>query len=594
MKLPASNILFELDPSRPVPAHEPAVGSLPAKMLSPSSKRLAPLLCAATLLLSSFGILANGLFNTIYTFPTGGQNGVGPQATLVQGTDGYFYGTTTYGGIYSKGTVFKTTVSGALARLYSFTGGVDGANPAAGLVQASDGYFYGTSYGNDFSTGSAGPYGSVFKISATGKFTTLFTFTYGPAGVNPSAGLVQGTDGYFYGTTCHGGSNYFGTIFKIDTNGMYTNLYSFTNGVDGANPLAGLVQGTDGFFYGTASEGGLDQYGTVFKISSNGVFSSLHSFNGYRDGSNPHAGLVLGSDSNFYGSTYTSPIVQTPNGNFNGTVFKITTDGYFTTLYLFYNNDGGACPSAALVQGSDGNFYGTTSLGGVFPLNWGTIFKITPMGVLNYVYSFTNGIDDWSPVAGLVQGTNGSFYGSATGGAGTLFQLNVFSPPWITTQPLSVSATNGTLASFTVLAAGPGPLRYQWQLNGTNLPNGTGISDNVIDTLSLTAAEADAGGYSVIVANAYGAVTSRVATLTVLGTGPPSPITLQAAPLPTNTWSIDFPTVSGQTYTVQQNADLSTTNWIFYTNLTGNGSTAQFAVPITDAASRFFRVLLPY
>src|SRR5208337_3389753 len=276
-----------------------------------------------------------------------------PQAGLVQGSNGNFYGTTYHGGTNNYGTVFKINTNGGLTSLYSFTGGNDGANPQAGLVQGSDGNFYGTTY-----QGGTNNDGAVFKIRTNGGLSSLYSFTGGNNGANPQAGLVQGSDGNFYGTTYQGGTNNYGTVFKINTNGGLTSLYSFTGGNDGANPQAGLVQGSDGNFYGTTYQGGTNNYGTVFKINTNGGLTSLYSFTGGNNGANPQAGLVQGSDGNFYGTTY-----QGGTNNY-GTVFKIRTNGGLSSLYSFSGGNDGANPQAGLVQGSDGNFYGTTYQGG--------------------------------------------------------------------------------------------------------------------------------------------------------------------------------------------------------------------------------------
>jgi uncharacterized repeat protein (TIGR03803 family) len=186
---------------------------------------------------------------------------------LVQGSDGSFYGTTSMGGANSVGTVFRITPSGSETNLHSFSGSPDGANPLAGLVQGSDGSFYGTTSG-----GGANGGGIVFRISPSGAYTNLHSFGNFPDGVGPNAGLVEGSDGTFYGTTVSGGANSVGTVFRISPSGSETNLHSFGNFPDGANPNAGLVQGGDGSFYGTTKFGGANTNcfsgcGTVFKFS---------------------------------------------------------------------------------------------------------------------------------------------------------------------------------------------------------------------------------------------------------------------------------------------------------------------------------------
>jgi|ERR1039458_8279362 uncharacterized repeat protein (TIGR03803 family) len=194
----------------------------------------------------------------------------------------------------------------------------------------------------------------TFDAQAAIFFTTLHSFQVATNGANPEAGLVQGSDGNFYGTTSAGGAYGYGTVFEITTNGALAILHSFTNGTDGVGPVAGLVQGKDGNFYGTTSAGGVDGDGTVFEITASGVLTGLHSFTGGEDGSQPMAGLVQGSDGNFYGTTSAGDAYG------YGNVFKLTTNGALTTLHSFTNGTDGASPVAGLVQDSNGNFYGTT------------------------------------------------------------------------------------------------------------------------------------------------------------------------------------------------------------------------------------------
>src|SRR5207248_630504 len=178
---------------------------------------------------------------------------------------------------------------------------VDGAVPFAGLVQGSDGNFYGTT-----ASGGAFFQGTVFRMTASGAITVLHSFNsfFSEGGV-PFAGLVQGSDGNFYGTTAFGGAHFKGTVFKIDVTGSLTTLHSFSGSPnDGANPIAGLVQGSDGNFYGTTAFGGAHVKGTVFNIDATGSLTTLHSFSGSPgEGAVPFAGLVQGSDGNFYSTT---------------------------------------------------------------------------------------------------------------------------------------------------------------------------------------------------------------------------------------------------------------------------------------------------
>jgi large repetitive protein len=475
---------------------------------------LVSVLCAAIAIASP----AQTFETPLVSFNGTNAGGSLPQAGLVQGTDGNFYGTTT--GPHF-GTVFKMTPSGTLTTLYSFcsqNGCTDGTVPQAVLVQGTDGNFYGTT-----AIGGANGYGTVFKMTPSGTLTTLYSFcpqTGCTDGKNPQAGLVQGTDGNFYGTTASGGgANNYGTVFKITPSGTLTSLYSFCSQsgcTDGVIPVAGLVQGTDGNFYGTTYYGGAGGAnnvlppgaapgdGTVFKITPSGTLTTLYSFcpqTGCTDGKNPQAGLVQGTDGNFYGTT------SEGGANNYGTVFKITPSGTLTTLYSFCSQGGctdGEAPYAGLIQGTDGNFYGTTLVAGAN--NYGTAFKITPSGTLTTLYSFCSqsGCTDGGYVyAGLVQGTDGNFYGTTEiGGAnndGTVYTLSA-SPP---TGPVITSASSAT---FTVLA--PGSFMFTTTGYPTPalselgaLPSGVTFTDNGNGTGSLagTPASGTAGTYPITI-----------------------------------------------------------------------------------------------
>jgi uncharacterized repeat protein (TIGR03803 family) len=230
-------------------------------------------------------------FKTLVGFDS--TDGVGPYLmSLVQDRDRNFYGTTQYGGANGQGVVFKITAGGKLTTLYNFcpqTNCTDGMQPNAGLVLGTDGNFYGTTYYGG--AGCAYPgCGTAFKITPNGKLTTLHSFADTPDGAYPFAGLVQGTDGNFYGTTWAGGGYSSGEVFRITPKGTLTTLYSFgSQENDGEAPYAGLVQGTDGNFYGTTHTAGAYGDGTVFKVTPGGKETTLHSFD-YTDGKASDAG----------------------------------------------------------------------------------------------------------------------------------------------------------------------------------------------------------------------------------------------------------------------------------------------------------------
>ncbi len=283
----------------------------------------------------------------------------------------------------------------------------------------------------------------MFRITPSGTLTTLYSFNPPNPTAMPS-GMVQGSDGNFYGTTFTGGTNNQGMIFKLTPDGTLTTLYSFS-GPDGQDPN-GLIQGTDGNFYGTTQAGGDlscgsgGGCGTVFRITASGVMTTLHSFSG-PDGSVPIAVLVQSTDGNFYGTTSGGGASQNCQAYGCGTVFRITASGVLTTLYNFAGaaSSDGMFPAAPLMQATDGNFYGTTLNGGEH--NAGSAFRITPAGTLVILYNFCSAsqcTDGRSPWGGLLEGANGLLYGTTSfggtvncnnpNGCGTVFSLPGVNP----------------------------------------------------------------------------------------------------------------------------------------------------------------------
>ncbi len=361
-----------------------------------------------------------------------------------QGRDGNLYSTAPTGGAHGDGAVFSFSVStGLVTVLHSFAG-TDGSAPYSGLTLGTDGNFYGT-------TSAGGEYGAgtVFQITPAGTFTTLYNFTNGSDGGTPIAPPVEGADGNFYGTTSTGGAAVgCGTVYSITTSVTTpTILHQFAGsaGSDGCDPVAPLVLGNDGYFYGTTYRGGTSVYqaGTVFQISPAGSLVILHSFS-YADGFEPN-GLILGIDGNFYGTT----TVGGTSGS--GEVFEITSAGTPPTiLYSFTGGSDGAEPYTGLVQATDQQLYGVTVSGGT---GYGNIFTVNPTAPYAFasLYSFVPNVTGETPEAPLFQSTDGLLYGDTSrggsNGEGTIFSLNLNLPPFVRLQPYSgdVGTTIGIL-----------------------------------------------------------------------------------------------------------------------------------------------------
>jgi uncharacterized repeat protein (TIGR03803 family) len=346
-------------------------------------------------------------------FSTTGNVGTRSYTALTQGSDGNFYGATGFGGSNGSGTIFKMTPSGVITVLASCSS--TGVNNPSALLQGRDGNFYGTAGGGSYGMGT------VFKMTPAGVLTVLVSFA-GPNGANPEAALMQASDGNFYGTTHDGGSNSIGTVFKITPAGVLTTLYSFDGPVYGGAPNCNLVQDSAGNFYGTTTTGGFGSNGTVFEMTPSGVLTNLYVFEGgsdgsYPNGSNPSGGLVQGNDGNFYGLTGDGGVDD------EGTAFKITPTGVFTSLASFMGFDG-LYPSGNLLKGSDGNFYGVAGGGSA---NNGILFAMTPAGVISPTVSF-DGANGAGTIA-VIQGSDGNFYGTSGGGGafnyGVIFRVTL-------------------------------------------------------------------------------------------------------------------------------------------------------------------------
>jgi uncharacterized repeat protein (TIGR03803 family) len=356
-------------------------------------------------------------YEVLHSF-AGGSDGGGPFAGLLTlDPEGNLYGTTEYGGSFTYGTVFRIDKAGNNTVLHPFTGGVDEMKPYGGVIRDNDGNLYGTAAGG-YDSGS--PFGTVFKLSATGEFTNLYTFRGGKDGAYPTGGLLADGEGNLYGVTDEGGKFGFGTVFEVSKAGKERILYSFQNQPDGQFPLyETLAMDSNRNLYGTTYAGGTFNQGTVFKLdAATRTEEILYSFGGGEDGALPYSGLLLDADGNLYGTT------SNGGGAGAGTIFKLSPTGKETLLYKFLGGTDGIFPLGSLLRDASGDFYGTTTYGGANES--GTVYRLTGGGQETLLHSF-----DWAegmnPYGGLIQDTAGNLYGTtAVGGAigfGTVFKI---------------------------------------------------------------------------------------------------------------------------------------------------------------------------
>lgn len=413
---------------------------------------------------TAFRLSQGGTMTVLASFygTAGGQTfGSSPQAALLQGLDGNFYGTTNTGGVNGFGTVFKMTPEGVITKLAEFNGSVGnrGSGSVAPLVLGPDGSLYGCT-----TTSGSPSNGTIFKITADGLFTTLINFTGLSGSYLGSAprGLLLASDGNFYGVTNGGGTSSSGTVFKMTPAGVLTTLVNFTGTTGaalGSAPNGVLVTGSDGNLYGTTAGGGAGGFGTVFMITPTGTLTTLAQFTGTTGavlGSSPKGGLVELPDGSFMGSTTTGG-----SGGGSGTVFRITKAGVLTTLVNFTGTTGtapGTTPQGTLVRGADGSYYGLCASGGMY--GGGTIFKVTIEGFLTTLVHLSG-----VPTLGrLAQAADGTVFGTTVGGGlaagyGTAFSLPLGGAPAIiahlppTTGTTAISSTRG-------LFQGPDGLLY--------------------------------------------------------------------------------------------------------------------------------------
>lgn len=563
---------------------------------------------------------------------------------LIDGGDGRFYGISDYGGTFGGGLAFRLNRDGSgFTELANFNYPIadDGTNAAPPVILAKNGLLYGTTRAGGFPN-----LGVVYRMKTDGSdYGILHQFTGINEGTDPPGGVVDGQDGYLYGTTISGGTQARGTVFRIGYDGSdYSVLYNFrtnragANPIDPANPLAPLLVASDGFFYGVGTSGGFSNRGGIFKAARDGsLFTNLHNFVP-GEGRSPVAALSEGSDGLLYGCTDAGG----SGTNNAGTIFRLNKDGSgFETLRTFAPAGSGQFPDGRLFVTADGTIYGTTFGGGSNGL--GTLFKFQPAGS-NYtvLHHFGAGTDGRRPSAGLVGSAEGSLVGATRfggGGAagqqlGTLYRINqdgsgyeilrsftgwdgdgelIFStlakgdgntlygttsvggntdagtvftftlggtqvpPPSIIAQPVSYVGGADGVVTLSVQATGTPPLTYQWLFRGSAITGAT----NAI--LTLTNHMDTAGAYTVRATNPGGSTNSAPAVLTLFTINPDRSLALFGEPGVLH--RIDF----------ADEFEAPPQTWAPVTNVTLPAGPLTIADPLPGTSrSRFYRsVVLP-
>jgi uncharacterized repeat protein (TIGR03803 family) len=472
---------------------------LPPKYAGPSVTRNRLLLAWMLVLLFPFvgRAFASSALTTLHSFSS--TEGAFP-SELVRGPDGNYYGTAPMGGDPGNfglgyGTVFRITPGGSLIILHTFSGS-DGNTPTS-LVLAQDGNLYGA-------TQSGGTYngGSVFKITTGGTLTTIYSFPQNSFGewLAPSR-LALGNDGNFYGITAYGGNNACGSIFQITPSGTLTTLYSFPADAGPTEGGGGLTLAADGSFYGMEP--------LIFRITTAGNFTPVHTFMA-GEGSPANGTLVQSANGTFYGTTVSGGV------NGAGSVFSVSPNGAFATLYSFTGVAGSiTAQPGGLVDGGDGNFYGTIQYGGEASCACGALFKVSPSGALSYLYYFTGSLDGSGPIGTLTPGSGG-FYGST---ASTIYWYDATAalPPNISIEvkPSVITSGKSALLTWTSTSATACTGSDAW--SGVQATSGSqNLTPTQVGTIGFTLTCTGAGGVA--------------AATAVLDVNPPPDITLSVSP----------------------------------------------------------------
>jgi uncharacterized repeat protein (TIGR03803 family) len=431
-------------------------------------------------------------------------SGGGEPGPLSKGSDGALYGTARISGVFGspEGGVFKLNPDGTgFAWLHIFhAASGDGFGPVTAVVEAA-GRLYGTT-----PPGGTNGYGTVFALDTDGGNYAVIKSFAGGEGAEARAGLLAARNGALYGTTVTGGASGRGSVFRVNPDGSgYTTIYSFGLFGDGANPTAALVAGSDGALYGTTYSGGTAGFGTVFKLNLDGSGYQVLRFLSGADGVHPQGGLLAASDGALYGTA------QDGGANNLGTVFKLNLDGSsFTVLYNFTGVSGdGAAPRGKLIEGSDGALYGTTFSGGVS--GYGTIFTLNKNGSDYSVLRTLSAADGTYPAAGLLQASDGDLYGTAAGlgsvVGGTVFKLHKNGTDFTVLRIFVGGASDGAYPSAELVEGNDGALYGTTSQGG---PTGDG---------TVFALEKDGGRYTVVQMFNGTDGTSPMGALTIGGDG---------------------------------------------------------------------------
>ncbi len=416
----------------------PLRAALPQRTVPMPKIQVCRFFLLAFVLAATSSTSAAQVYTVLYDLGTNSGDPQSPQGHYAQARDGNLYSTSPSGGANGYGTVFQLTPAGKMKVMWSFTGvNSQGGDPTSGLTLGTDGNLYGTTIADG--TDSAG---TVFRISTGGKLTVLHNFTGTTDGSNAVIAPVQGTDGNFYGAASNG-INYYGTIYKMTTAGVVTPVYEFTGSPDDNYRYPqSVIQGSDGNFYGITS-GSHSSSGMVFKVTPQGKLTKLHEFAGYpTEGQTPVGSLIQASDGNFYGATHQGGTDD------EGTIYKMTPAGVVTILHSFQGSDG-RIPSSGPVQGTDGNFYGETYGGGTY--GGGVLYQVTSSGAYNVINGDLRSSVGSNPLDPLSQHTNGTFYSDTrNGGTGTaclcgvLYSLSMGLGPFVSFVPAQSAGKVGS------------------------------------------------------------------------------------------------------------------------------------------------------